>query len=118
MIVKLNLIERVLLFDFISTNPQMKIGNAATWRALKSAKEVLGLTEKENEDFGITQQLKADGTGTEMRWKNVKAAAEEREYNLPDNVYAQVLLILEDLETKKEMNEQQFAIYEKLSTKK
>ncbi len=112
--VKLNLHERIMLFEMVKGHKEFQQGNASNWRMIEAAKKVLGLSEEENKSYGV--EIRDSGVeGTAMLFVANKEAAEElKEYILPDSLYAQIIALLTGMNERKELKADSFKLYDRL----
>lgn len=110
--VSLNLLERVMLFQLITTHPRFQQGSASTWRHIEAAKQVLALTDKENTDYGI--EITPDpATGNAQLFARNKELSEQRhDYQLPDPLFASLVTFLSEMNEKKELKADSYKLFE------
>jgi hypothetical protein len=93
-IVSLTARERVLLWDFIST--QFSAANALTWSSIIDAKNILALKESDHEKYGVQIQ------GTNILFKNIDLANRKEEYDIPERVF---LMMQDELKKKSDASQ-------------
>lgn len=97
---KLDLQQRVTLDDLIAGAPG---GDRLYWKLARAAREVLSLSEKDFEHYGVKIIPLADGKASVQMKKNAESL-EKKTYEVPDRLVFQIVSMLEEKDKSKTLN--------------